>query len=52
MIVADTHSWLWWLTDRQLLSTRALEALTSDAVAISPVTFWEVATLVRRAVSN
>jgi len=48
VIVADTHSWLWWLGDRRLLSTRALDALSGDTVAISPVTFWEVATLVRR----
>ena len=48
MIVADTHSWVWWLTNRELLSRRALDALTENAVAISPVTFLEVATLARK----
>lgn len=48
MIVADTHAWLWWLTEREVLSSRALEALNNDVVAISPVTFVEVATLARK----
>jgi PIN domain nuclease of toxin-antitoxin system len=48
VIVADTHSWVWWLTDRELLSRRALDALNENAVAISPVTCLEVATLARK----
>jgi PIN domain nuclease of toxin-antitoxin system len=48
VIVADTHAWLWWLTEREVLSSRALEALNNDVVAISPVTFVEVATLARK----
>lgn len=48
MIVADTHSWIWWLTNREMLSRRALQALTENSVIISPITFLEVATLSRR----
>ena len=48
MIVADTHGWIWWLTDRTMLSKRALSALDDDTVAVSPVTFLEVATLARK----
>ncbi|HUR79470.1 MAG TPA: type II toxin-antitoxin system VapC family toxin [Thermoanaerobaculia bacterium] len=48
VIVADTHSWVWWLTDREMLSAPAREALKNNAVAVSTITFLEVATLVRR----
>ena len=48
MIVADTHAWLWWLSDRTLLSPAAREALDGDAVAVSPMTFWECAILAER----
>jgi PIN domain nuclease of toxin-antitoxin system len=48
VIVADTHSWIWWLTDREMLSAPAREALENNAVAVSTITFLEVATLVRR----
>lgn len=48
MIVADTHAWLWWLSTKDRLSRRAVDALSDTDVAISPLTFWEVATLAKR----
>ena len=48
MIVADTHSWIWWLTDREMLSAPARNALETNPVAVSTITFVEVATLARR----
>lgn len=48
MIVADTHVWLWWISDTERLSAAALEALGSGPVGVSPFTFWEVAMLDRK----
>lgn len=48
MIVADTHAWLWWLSNRALLSAAARAALASDVVAVSPLSFWEIAMLARK----
>lgn len=48
MILADTHAWLWWLSDRDALSPAARAALSSNSIAVSSITFWEVATLVRK----
>jgi PIN domain nuclease of toxin-antitoxin system len=48
VIVADTHTWLWWLSNRSMLSAAAREALAKDTVAVSPLTFWEVAMLAHK----
>ena len=48
MIVADTHVWLWWISDAAKLSAAAREALASGPVGVSPLTFWEVAMLDRK----
>lgn len=49
MIVADTHTFLWWGGARKLLSRTALDALASaDRVAISSVTGWEIGMLVAK----
>jgi PIN domain nuclease of toxin-antitoxin system len=43
VIVADTHTWIWWLSNRSLLSATARQTLASETIAVSPMTFWEVA---------
>jgi PIN domain nuclease of toxin-antitoxin system len=43
VILADTHSWLWWISNRELLSARAQQAFAASPPAVSPITFWEVA---------
>jgi PIN domain nuclease of toxin-antitoxin system len=48
LIIADTHAWFWWLSDRTLLSPAAHEALVRNDIAISPITFWEIAMLASR----
>ena len=48
MILADTHAWLWWLSDRERLSPTAREALEANQHAICPMTFWEIAMLSNR----
>jgi PIN domain nuclease of toxin-antitoxin system len=48
----DTHVWLWWLSDPELLSPAAgvaIEAAAAEhAIAISAISCWEVAMLVDR----
>ena len=49
MIVADTHAWLWWAADKQLLSRPARRALfDADIVGIAAITLWEIAMLVEK----
>lgn len=49
MIVLDTHAWLWWLADPDRLSEKARETIgRAPEIAISTVSIWELATLVRR----
>lgn len=44
----DTHVLLWWLAGGQRLSTAARAAIEgADSVLLSPLTFWEAATLLR-----
>ena len=44
----DTHVLLWWLAGGERLSTAAAAAIEgADAVLLSPLTFWEAATLWR-----
>ena len=45
MILADTHVWLWWISDTTRLSTTAREALGCGPVGVSPLTFREMAML-------
>ncbi len=48
-LLLDTHVLLWWQAGGQLLSARAARELSrADTVLISPITCWEVATLVAR----
>jgi PIN domain nuclease of toxin-antitoxin system len=52
VIVLDTHALVWWLAGPEQLSPRALRAIKTAAanseVAISAVSVFEIATLVRR----
>ncbi len=49
MIVLDTHVWLWWLAQPDKLSRGARRAIDeAETIAISTISVWEVATLVRR----
>ena len=49
MIVLDTHAWLWWTSDPSKLSRKAREAIEgSGRVGVSPISCFEIATLVRR----
>jgi PIN domain nuclease of toxin-antitoxin system len=48
-LLLDTHALLWWQAVSDRLSRRALARIdAADELLISPITFWEVATLVRR----
>ena len=49
MIVLDTHAWLWWCDAPSKMSRKARAAIAdADRVGVSPISCWEVATLVRR----
>lgn len=46
MILLDTHALLWWQAGGRRLSQRAArEIARADAVLVSPISCWEVATL-------
>ena len=48
-MLVDTHALLWWFTDPDLLSEPAARAMVdADGLLISPISFWEVATLVTK----
>jgi PIN domain nuclease of toxin-antitoxin system len=50
MALLDTHVLLWWVNNDKRLSARArTEIARAERVFVSPVSFWEIATLVRRA---
>lgn len=52
MIVLDTHTWLWWLSDPRQLSRRARAAVRAamegSEIYISSISAWEVAMLVAK----
>lgn len=49
MILLDTHVLLWWQAGGERLSVRARrEIARADAVLVSPVSMWEIATLLRK----
>lgn len=48
-VLLDTHALLWWQAGGKRLSRRAASAIdAAPTILISPLTFWEVATLHRR----
>ncbi len=49
MIIADTHAWIWWVTDDKRLSKRAKTSLgKASTVGVAAISVWEVAMLVAR----
>ena len=52
MIFLDTHAWLWWVSNPELLSKKAQKAIdtavSEKAVCISTISSWEVALLVSK----
>jgi PIN domain nuclease of toxin-antitoxin system len=52
MIVLDTHTWLWWISNPELLSEPASQviekAVREKSVHISSISSWEVAMLVQK----
>lgn len=49
MIVLDTHAWIWWVADRDRLSTPARTAIdAAETVGVSAISAWEVALLAER----
>lgn len=49
MILLDTHALLWWQAGGGRLSARAArEIARADSVLVSPVSCWEIATLLRK----
>jgi PIN domain nuclease of toxin-antitoxin system len=52
MILLDTHVWIWFISNPELLSKAAIEgihaAIDQKAVVISSISAWEVALLVSK----
>ncbi len=52
MIVLDTHAWVWFISNPELLSKRAKRyvdaAVEEKAVMISSISVWEVALLIAK----
>ena len=49
VIVADTHTWVWWAAERYKLSPDAFKELeNADDIAIASITLWEIAMLVEK----
>jgi PIN domain nuclease of toxin-antitoxin system len=48
-VVLDTHALLWWHAKSDRLSAKALRAIDdASVVLVSPISFWEIAMLVRK----
>jgi PIN domain nuclease of toxin-antitoxin system len=49
VIVLDTHSWVWWVSEPDRLSSEARDAvLYAGRLGICPISVWEIATKVTR----
>ena len=49
MIVLDTHTWIWWVTDSPKLSNTAIKLINdSDSCGVSIISCWETAMLVAK----
>lgn len=52
MIVLDTHAWLWWVSNPELLGERAAAAIDGARqrreILVSSISAWEVAMLAQR----
>ena len=47
MIVADTHAWIWWISQPKLLPRAAAEAM-ANGFGIAAISSWEVAMLAEK----
>jgi len=52
IIVLDTHTWIWWISDPNLISKKAKQAIDQaaaiSAIYISSISVWEITMLVSR----
>ncbi len=49
MVLLDTHTWIWWVDAPRFLSERAAVAIDrAEGVGVSPISCWELATLVAK----
>lgn len=52
MIVLDTHTWLWWISNPEKLGTAAVsaieQAIEENGILISSISTWEIALLVAK----
>lgn len=49
MILLDTHAWIWWASDPDLLSRRARKAIgNASMLGIAAISCWELAMLVEK----
>lgn len=52
MILLDTHIWIWWISNRERISPKALtainKAVSANAIVISSISTWEIALLVEK----
>lgn len=49
MIVLDTHALLWWVSRPAALGSKGRRAVdAADRLGVSAISFWEIATLVRK----
>ena len=52
MILLDTHVWIWWLAQPEVLSQPAVDAIADavrgNGVCVSSISVWEFALLVQR----
>ncbi len=51
MIVLDTHIWVWWVSNPDLLSAKHkayLEANESEGLGVCAISIWEVAMLIAK----
>ena len=52
MILLDTHIWIWWISNIEKLSPKALNAINKarceSSIVISSISTWEIALLVEK----
>lgn len=51
MIILDTHSWIWWVSEPERLTGQQRTAIANsenDTLGISAISCWEIAKLVER----
>jgi len=49
VVLLDTHTWIWWVDAPRFLSERAAAAIDrAEGVGVSPISCWEIATLVAK----